>query len=589
MHHLSQRIAVARGEAPADAAICNAQVFNAFTGEFALCDVLLSAGHIACVLPAGQAGGPSPLQSLDAGGRYLVPGFIDAHVHIESSHLCPEEFLALAASNGVSSVVADPHEVCNVMGTAGLDYMLEASEGGPARAFFMLPSCVPASPLEEAAHTLTAGDLAPYLERERVLGLGEMMNYPGVYSREPGVMEKLGLLDEYNARRFGPLQGKSLDGHAPMAGGRDLQAYLAAGISSDHEAGTAQEARERLEAGMGLMLREGSSAKNLLDLVPGIAGNTVYQCMLCTDDRHAGDLMEQGSINYLVRLLVRDGRLPLADILRMAGYNTARHFGLKGLGAIAPGWLADFALYPDLESWRPDLVWCRGRLVAEGGRPVQAVSKLRAENLRGSVRLAPSAGPQSLKVPDQKRPVRVIGALPRQIVTRALVENLPGRNGLLEADPALDIAKAAVFERHRASGRVGLGFVRGLGLGRGALASTVSHDSHNLIVLGMNDEDMWLAVSALREAGGGQAVCAGGQVKALLPLPLAGIFSDAPLAEMLEQQERLHAAVRELGLAPGMDPFMTLAFISLGVIPSLRLTDGGLVDVEAFKMTGLYV
>lgn len=605
---IAKRIEVARGEAPADLAILNARVFNVFTGEFLLRDVLIADDVIACVLPVGgaareaarkaggegaekalrAAGGPAPAESVDAGGRYLVPGFIDAHVHMESSHLCPEEFTALLVANGVTGVVADPHEICNVMGANGLKYMLDASARCPARVFVMAPSCVPASHLLEAAHCIGAAELEGWLDLDRVIGIGEMMNYPGVCFRDDGVMEKLAMADAYNRRRFGSLQGLRVDGHAPLVSGRDLQAYIAAGISSDHECSTPEEARERLEAGMGLMLRQGSSARNLLDLIPAITPDTARQCMLCTDDRNAGSLARDGSINYLMRLLADDGRLRPADMLRMAAFNTARHFGIRNLGAIAPGWLADCALYPDLLDWRPDMVWCRGRLVAEGGRALRVPDKLPAQGLRDTVRLAPSAGLHDLRVEDKGRPVRVIGTVPKQLITRKLSAVLPAKDGMLLCDTERDIVKAAVFERHRGTGRVAAGFVQGMGITKGALASTVAHDAHNLIVLGTNDEDMWLAVRTLRECGGGQIVCADGEVKALLPLPLAGLFSDATAVEVVDRQEALHEAARDLGCPPDSDPLMTLAFLSLEVIPSLKLTDGGLVDVEAFEVTGLY-
>jgi adenine deaminase len=414
-----------------------------------------------------------------------------------------------------------------------------------------------------------------------------MMNYPGVLHCTAEVMDKLETVQAYNEAAFGPLTGLCMDGHAPLVLGRDLQAYAAAGVSSDHESSTPEEAEQRLAAGMGLMLREGSSAKNLLDLVPAITASTIRQCMLCTDDKHAADLAAEGGVNAGVRMLAADGRLQLADILRMAGYNAARHFGLRDVGAVSPGYRADFALYGDLTGWRPNKVWKRGRLVAEGGRPVRVPARAGADKLRNSVRLGGTVGPAAFRVVDTGKPVRVIATVPGQILTRKEQARLPAREGFLQADPERDIAKLAVFERHKASGRVGLGFVRGMGLRRGALASTVSHDSHNLIVMGMNDEDMLLATETLRECGGGLTACLAGQVQALLPLPLAGIFSDLPTAEVLAAQKALHEASKSLSSAQGMDPFMNLAFLSLAVIPSLKLTDKGLVDGDAFAYVPL--
>lgn len=588
---IENNIAVARNERPADLTIRNAEVFNVFTGLFTRADVLVADDRVAAVLPLNEGGSSGSLPARDTvegTGCRLVPGFINAHVHIESSHLCPEEFTGVLAACGVTAVIADPHEVCNVMGLAGLEYMINATEDAPARVYFMLPSCVPASPLDTAAHTLAAEDLLPWLEHPRVIGLGEMMNYPGLLHRSPDVMAKLETVHRLNVERFGALRGLSIDGHAPLVNGRDLQAYVAAGVSSDHEASTVAEASERLALGMGLMMREGSSVKNLLDLIPALTPSTFSQCMLCTDDRHVGDLLELGCINYMVRLLAEDGRLPLADILRMAGWNTARHFSLAHTGAIAPGYKADFALYPNPGDWKPSMVWQGGRLVAENGRPVAVTPRIVAHEagLRNTVRIA-SLDDKSLAVPDPGGPVKVIGAIPRQIITQKLEAVLPSQNGMLTADPAQDIAKLAVFERHTASGRVGRGFVKGMGLARGALASTVSHDTHNLIVLGMNDADMLLAARALQEAGGGQIACLGGKILALLRLPLAGLLSDAPAAEVLAEQRKLHETARELGAAEGIDPFMTLAFMGLSVIPSLKLTDCGLVDVDAFAFTAL--
>jgi adenine deaminase len=587
---LRELIEVAGGLRPADLAVCETKVFNVFTGEFTAGDVLVTGGHVAAILQPGSEEGRLAGQVVDGAGRWLVPGFIDAHAHMESSLLRPEEFTALSAANGVTTVIADPHELCNVMGLDdGLEYLLAATEKAPAETFFLLPSCVPASDLEAGARRILAGDIQAWLGNPRVLGLGEMMNYPGVLRCNAEVMAKLEAVQAYNEAAFGPLAGLRLDGHAPLVLGRDLQAYAATGLSSDHESSTPEEARQRLAAGMGLMLREGSGAKNLLDLLPAIGPSTIRQCMLCTDDKHAADLAAEGGVNASVRLLAADGRLLLEDILRMAGYNAARHFGLRDVGAIAPGWRADFALYGDLTGWRPDKVWNRGRLVAEGGRPVRVSAWAGADKLRNSVRLGGSVGPASLRVADAGKPVRVIGAVPGQILTLKEQARLPAREGFLQADPERDIAKLAVFERHQASGRVGLGFVRGLGLRRGALASTVAHDSHNLIVLGLNDEDMLLATEKLRECGGGQIACLAGQVLALLPFPLAGLFSDLPAAEVLAGQRALREAAKALGSAQGLDPFMNLAFLSLAVIPSLKLTDKGLVDVDAFAHVSLEI
>lgn len=590
MKPIRELAAVAQNRMPAEFAVRGATVFNVFTGTFEHSDVLVVKGWIAAVLPHEENPAWTAASVTDGTGYRLVPGFIDAHVHMESGMVCPEEFAAVAAANGITALAADPHEICNVLGVDGLRYMLEATRNALARVFFLLPSCVPAGSLEQAAHTLGAADLAPFLGHPRVLGLGEMMNYPGVLQGFPDVMDKLESIQRFNEAAFGALSGMTTDGHAPFVSGKDLQAYAAAGIRSDHEASSVAEGRERLAAGMALMMRDGSAAKNLLDLVPVVDEHTAPLCLLCTDDRHPKDLVDKGGINFLVRKLVRDGRLPLSTILKMASYNTARYFGLRDLGAVAPGYAADFALYPlESKNWKPHKVWCRGECVAVDGKTVRQVVKEPQDALRNSVHLPDTVGAASLRVPDTGKAVKVIETVPFQLITRKHAARLPSRDGFLQADPANDIAKLAVFERHTGSGRVGLGFIKGLGMRRGAVASTVAHDSHNLVVAGMNDDDMALAVTALRDAGGGFAVCDGGCVKALLPLPLAGLLSDKTMAEVYEEAEALDAAVRELGLSQGSDPFMTLAFMTLSVIPSLKLTDGGLVDGDSFTFTSLYV
>ncbi len=581
-------IATARCEQPADLAIRGAKVFNVFTGEFEQKDVLVSDGYIAALFPYETTPKYQAKTVVEAGAQWLVPGFIDAHVHIESGMVCPEEFSSMAASNGVTTLIADPHEISNIFGTAGIQYMLDATEQALARVFFMLPSCVPASALEKATANLSAADLEPFFGHPRVLGMGEMMNYPGLLGGAPDVMAKLESIHRYNEQKFGPLQGLSIDGHAPFLLGADLQAYIAAGVRSDHEASTVDEALERLGSGMGLMMRLGSAARNLLDLVPAVTEHTAHLCMLCTDDRHPEDLVEEGSINFLVRKLVEDARLPLSTILKMASYNTARLFSLGDIGAIAPGYKADFALYPDLASWKPLQVWREGECVARDGAPAKSVQKISADRLRGSVVLAETVGVANLRVADKKISVKVIEVVPYQLITHKLTARLPGADGELLADPAQDIAKLAVFERHQKTGRVGVGFVKGMGMQRGAVASTIAHDSHNLLVVGLNDNDMFAAATALQQAGGGLAVCLDGKILELLPLPLAGLFSDKPLSEVYGQMQKLTEAVRSLGLAEGNDPFMTLAFLSLAVIPSLRLTDSGLVDVDAQAFTSVY-
>ena len=578
---LEALIAVAQKKRPAAFVLKNARAFNVFTGEFITGDIAVQDGFIAGV------GDYSGEVERDAAGAYLIPGFIDAHMHLESVTASPVEFAKAAAAHGTSAVVADPHEIANVAGTAGLEYILAATENLPLTVYIMLPSCVPASPLEWGGAKLLAEDLAPFLAHPRVLGLGEMMNFPGVLSAAPEVMAKLRLAMD-RCELFG---GRPrIDGHSPGLSGKELQAYAAAGISSDHECTTLKEARERLALGMAVMLREGTAAKNLLELLPAVTEHTAPQCLLATDDLHLSELMHDGHINYLVRLAARDGRVSLPAILKMACHNAARHYGLNDRGAIAPGCRADFALYPDLETFRPLAVWHKGELVAADGeclwtRPSGAreADFSGRERIYHSVRLS-GIDPERLKIKAVGQKVRVIGIVPGQIVTEHLMLEMPAVEGAYEADAAADIAKIAVLERHRGSGHIGLGFVNGLGLARGAIASTVAHDSHNLVVAGMNDADMLAAIGALEKINGGFAVVEEGKVLSAVSLPIAGLMSDAPALEVETAMHKLNTAAQTLRNGRGGDVFMLLSFLSLPVIPKLKLTEAGLVDVEKFEV-----
>ncbi len=580
---LEALIAVAQKQRPATLVIKNAQVFNSFSGGFAPGDVAVEGGYIAGI------GEYSGAEERDAAGAYLVPGFIDGHIHLESAMASPLEFARTVAAHGTAAVVIDPHEIANVAGAEGLDYILEATENLPITVYVMLPSCVPASPLEWGGARLPAEDLRPFLAHPRVLGLGEVMNFPGVLNAAPDVLAKLRLVSGRSA-------SLRIDGHSPGLTGPALQAYIAAGIDSDHECSTPAEARERLALGMAVMLREGTAAKNLLELLPAVTEYTAPLCMLATDDIHLGDLMRDGHLNYMVRLAVADGRVPLARILNMASLSAARHFGLRDSGAVAPGLRADFALYPDLENWRPAAVWREGRLVAEGGKCVWAPPMAAApedavpgrERIYNSVHL-PDLPPDALKIKATSQKARVIGIVPDQIITEHLVMELPAQDGAWEADPAADIAKLAVVERHRGSGRVAAGLVKGLGLKRGAIASTVAHDSHNLIAAGVNNADMLAAMAALKGMNGGLVVVDNRKVLAALPLPLAGLMSQAPAEEIEAAMHGLHAAAQTLRGGAAGDIFMLLSFLSLPVIPHLKLTESGLVDVDAFKVVDVAV
>ncbi|HSO02602.1 MAG TPA: adenine deaminase, partial [Gaiellaceae bacterium] len=500
---------------------------------------------------------------LDADGAYVVPGFIDAHMHLETSKLLPSEFARLVLPLGTTAVVADPHEIANVLGTDGVHWLVDVCDGLPLDVFFTASSCVPASGFESPRRAFTPGDLESLLRRKRVIGLAEMMNFPGVISGADSELAKLAVRGAHH-----------VDGHAPGVLGHALQAYAAAGIRSDHEAFTAEEGRERLRAGMWLLIREASAAKNLRALAPLVAEFGPSRMAFCTDDREPEHIAEDGHVNAIVRDAVSYGIAP-ADALVMASHHPALWHGLETLGAIAPGYQADLLLLPDLERFVPEIVLKRGRAVDE--IPPTPVP----EWVTQSVRVKPvTAG--DFRVPWEGGRARVIGLVPGQIVTESLVEELPDA----AADPERNLAKIAVIERHLGTGRTGLGFVKGFGLARGAFASTFSHDAHNLVVVGMDDDDMAAAVARLVELGGGLVVVDGGAVIAELALPVAGLLSDRPLAEVIEASEATVAAVHALG-SEVESPFQSLAFLALSVIPSLKLTDHGLVDVDRFELVPL--
>ncbi len=558
---LSRRLSVARGDEPADLVVRGGRVLSAFTREWLEVDVAVVDGVVAGL---GDYEGDNVL---DASGRYVVPGLIDAHLHLESSKLLVDEFARLVLPFGTTTVVADPHELANVLGTDGVHWLLDATAGLPLDVFFMASSSVPASRFESPRRALTTGDLEALLRRRRVIGLAEMMNFPGVIGGAPEELAKLELATH-------------VDGHAPGVLGRALNAYAAAGIGSDHEAYTADEGRERLRAGMWLLIREATAARNLEALLPLLAEYGPSRIAFCTDDREPEHIAEDGHVNGMVRDAVAFG-IPPEDALVCATLNPALWHGLRGFGAIAPGRRADILLLPDLVAFRPDVV-------LKGGRPVEAFPRAEVPDwLRHTVRIG-AFGPEMFRIPWHGGRARVIGIVPGQIVTDALVEEPSARAGEAVADPGRDLAKIAVIERHLGTGRMGLGFVRGFGLQRGAIASTVAHDAHNVVVVGMNDASMAAAVRRLANRGGGIVVVDGAEVLAELPLPVAGLLADAPLEEVIERSHALAAAARELGCTLEA-PFQHLSFLALSVIPSLKLTDRGLVDVDAFALVQLEV
>jgi len=558
---LERRLAVARGDEPADVVVRSGRVLCVFTREWLEVDVAIVDGVVAGL------GSYEGRETLDAAGRWLVPGFVDPHLHIESSKLLIDEFARLVLPLGTTAIVADPHEIANVLGTDGVHWLCDAASGLPLDVYFMASSCVPASQFESPRRELSTGDLEGLLRRTHVLGLAEMMNFPGVVSGARAELAKLAL-------------ARHVDGHAPGVSGRQLNAYAAAGIASDHEAATVEEGRERLRAGLWLLIREASSARNLKALLPLALEYGPYRMAFCTDDREPEHIADDGHINAIVREAVALG-LPPEDAVVMASLNPAAYHGLDHLGAIAPGRRADILVLSDLESFVPDLVLKRGRPVGEIGAVVVPDWVKRTVHVGAIDRGA-------LSVPWSSGRARVIGLVPDQIITAALEDDLTVVDGAAVADPARDLAKVAVFERHLETGRVGVGFVRGFGLQRGALGSTVAHDAHNLIVVGVDDESMLTAVARLRDLGGGLAVTDGDRVLAELALPVAGLLSDRPLDDVLRSSREVAAAVRSLGVT-FPQPVQMLAFLSLSVIPALKITDRGLVDVERFELVSLAV
>jgi adenine deaminase len=556
---LSKRLAVARGDEPADLVIRGGKVLSVFTREWLEADVAIADGWIAGL------GAYEGRDTLDATGRWIVPGFIDAHMHLESSKLLVDEFARLVLPFGTTAVVADPHEIANVLGTDGVHWLLDATAELPLDVYFMASSCVPASEFESPRRQLSPGDLDALLRRRRVIGLAEMMNFPGVVGGAPSELAKLALAEH-------------VDGHAPGVLGRSLNAYAAAGIRSDHEAYTAEEGRERLRAGMWLLIREGSAARNLQALLPLLAEYGPSRIAFCTDDREPEHIADDGHINSMVRDAVAAG-IPAEDALVCATLSPSLWHGLTHLGAVAPGYHADLLVLPDLEQFVPETVLKRGR-------PAEEIPRADVPDwVRHTVRIG-AFGPEMFRVPWSGGDARVIGIVPGQIVTDSLVDTPAERAGEAVADPGRDLAKIAVVERHLGTGRVGLGFVRGFGLERGALASTVAHDAHNVVVVGMNDASMAAAVRRLANRGGGIVVVDGAEVLAELPLPVAGLLSDAPVEEVVAASRAVVAAARELGCTLEA-PIQHLAFLALSVIPSLKLTDRGLVDVNRFELVPL--
>lgn len=571
--NLSHLLSVARGEQPADLLLQNGRLVNLFTGAIEAADLAIAAGRIAGIGPGYRAA-----KSVDLQGAFVTPGLIDAHVHIESSLCTPPNFAAALLPRGVTTVITDPHEIANVAGAAGIRYMAAAARPLPLRVSIMAPSCVPATHMETSGATLTAADLAPLLADGTVHGLAEVMNFPGVIHGDPTVLAKLAA--------FG---GRPRDGHAPALRDKTLNAYVAAGIGSEHECTTVAEAQEKLARGLYIFIREATNAHNLHTLLPLVTPHNSRRICFCTDDRIPSDLLDQGSIDYMVREAIAFGIDPITA-LRMATLNPAEWFGLHERGAIAPGRVADLLVVDDLPAFRPRQVYVGGELVAEQGALLPASWMTAPLPDSGAVGSSVNVKWElvNFAVPARSQRIRVIGALENQLVTEARALDATIQDGNAVADPRRDLLKMAVIDRHKASGAMGIGFIQGIGLHRGAMAGTVAHDHHNLVAIGADDRSLMTAVRTVGEMQGGLAIVEGDQVIATLPLPVAGLMSDRPITEVRRAYDMLLSNAHAQG-SPLHDPFMAMSFMALEVIPSLKLTDQGLVDVEKFTVVDLFV
>jgi adenine deaminase len=562
--NLKELISVARGEIPADLLLKNARIVNTFIGEIEQADVAIYGDRIAGVGDYDKA-----KEIIDLQGRFLAPGLINGHTHMESSMLHPARYAQAVVSRGTLAVVTDLHEIANVCGPEGIKFVTDWARKLPLDMLFMAPSCVPATRLETSGARISSKEVKKILAHPKIIGLGEMMNFPGVIGRDEEVLQKISAA-----------KGRVIDGHAPGLTGKELNAYLSAGILSDHESTTLEEGKEKLRRGMYLMIREGSSEKNLDALLPLVTDNTYKRCFFVVDDRSCPDLLREGDIDAVVRKAISRGLEPVRAI-QMATINAAEYFRLYDRGAIGPGYIANLITITDLAKLEIDMVFYQGKLVAKQGKPFFPLHPITLE-LKDTVRIKPPTA-KSLKIAAADETYPVIEIIPGQIVTKKAVEKIKVVDGVVMPDVEKDILKLVVVERHKASGNIGLGLVRGFGLKKGALASSVAHDSHNIIAVGANDLDILKAIEEINKLQGGLVVCANLEILASLPLPIAGLLSAEPLDTVVSQHEKVEKAAASLGNLPPA-PFAILSFLALPVIPELRLTDLGLVDVNEFKL-----
>ena len=562
-------INVARGLEKAELVIKNANIVNVLSEEIHRADIAIENGII-----VGISDNYSGEREIDINGAYVCPSFIDGHVHLESAMVLPKEFAKTVLPAGTTTAIIDPHEISNVFGLHGISFMHEAVKNLPMDVYTMLPSCVPATPFETSGFDLNSYDLSLLIDKPWVLGIAEMMNFPGVLNLDKNVMAKLELAQS---------KDKRIDGHAPFLSNKDLCAYIVSGVKSDHECTTPSEAIEKLRLGMYIMIREGTAAKDLEALIPVLKDCNTRKCIFVTDDRHPSDLKEH--INGMVRRAVEAGVDPIKAI-QCASLNTAEYFGLKNLGAIAPGYKADLLILPDLKSFKPDFVLKDGKVIVENGKLTTTLEEFETPSMRGSVNVK-WIEPDDFKIEAKSNLAKTIQVIPHQLVTKSTISEIKIENGNAVSNIDTDTLKICVIERHRATGNIGKGFVKGFSLKSGAIASTVAHDSHNMIVVGTNDYDMYIAAVELVKSQGGKVVVNNGEVISKLPLPIAGLISDKDFNYVLEKCAELNNASQEIGCTLD-DPFMTMAFMSLPVIPELKITDKGLFDTNKFDFVDIF-
>lgn len=572
MTDIEKIIKVSSNKTPADLVLKNAKLINVLSEEIYETDIAITDGKI-----AGISKGYKGKKEIDLKGAYVSPSFIDGHVHLESGMLLPSEFAKLVISSGTTTVVADPHEIANVMGLQGISFIREATKDLPLDVFIMLPSCVPATKLETSGVDLNCYDLALLIDAPWVLGIAEMMNFPGVVNCDKEVLSKIAL---------GLEKHKRVDGHAPSLSGKDLNAYVASGVASDHECTNPDEAIEKIRLGMYIMIREATGARDLEPLIPVLKKYNTRKCIFVTDDRHPKHLKKH--ISGMVKKSVELGVDPIKAI-QMASLNTAEYFKIPNTGAIAPGYNADILVFDDLKTFDPKMVFKKGKLVAKNGQMTIDMTEFKPPELRGSVNIKPLKKKDfQIKIPKNKNKIKVINVIPKQLITKLSIEEVKNENGYAVSDTTNDILKIAVIERHKATGNIGLGFVKGFGLKSGAIASTIAHDSHNMIIIGTNDEDMYYAANQLVKSQGGKIIVENGKTLSQLELPIAGLISNKPAEEVMAKLQELEQTASDIGCKIN-DPFMSMAFLSLSVIPEIKITDKGLIDVSKFKVTNLFV